>query len=90
MENTVLDPSAPSNDFNQTREQVYRTRKHLIGRSIFTALFITMLLVLTLVKNDKISYLAEGECLRDYTFVWTEKINTFFVENTSWKDFLII
>lgn len=49
-----------------------------------------MLLVLTLVKNDKISYLAEGECLRDYTFVWTEKINTFFVENTSWKDFLII
>lgn len=34
--------------------------------------------------------LAEGECLRDYTFVWTEKINTFFVEHTPWRNFVII
>ena len=34
--------------------------------------------------------LVDGECLRDYTFVWTEKINDFFVENKAWKDFLII
>lgn len=34
--------------------------------------------------------MAEGECLRDYTFVWTEKINTFFVDNPPWRNFLII
>lgn len=49
-----------------------------------------MLLVLTIAKNETIQYLSEGECLRDYTFVWTEKINTFFVDNTGWKNFLII
>ena len=49
-----------------------------------------MLLVVTILKNDQLQVLAEDECLRDYPFVWTEKLNTFFVENKSWKDFLII
>ena len=49
-----------------------------------------MLLIVTALKNEKILVLAEGECLRDYTFVWTEKVNTFFVESTPWKNFLII
>jgi hypothetical protein len=53
-------------------------------------LFILTLLILTLVKNDKKQVLAEGECLRDYTFVWTERINTFLVEHTPWRNFLII
>ena len=34
--------------------------------------------------------LSEGECLRDYTFVWTGKINKFFVDHKTWKDFSII
>ena len=49
-----------------------------------------MLLILTLTKNEKTQVLSEGECLRDYTFVWTGKVNKFFVENTPWKDFSII
>ena len=49
-----------------------------------------MLIVLTILKNEKLQVLAEGECLRDYTFVWTEKVNDFFVANTNWKNFLII
>jgi len=49
-----------------------------------------MMLLLSGFKNDKVQYLAEDECIRDYTFVWTESINTFFVENTHWKNFLII
>ena len=28
--------------------------------------------------------------MRDYTFVWTTKINEFFVANTGWKNFAII
>ena len=62
----------------------------MLARGVFTFLFILMLLVLTISKNEKVQYLFEGECLRDYTFVWTEKINTFFVEHTPWKNFAII
>ena len=49
-----------------------------------------MLITLTILKNEKIEFLSEGECLRDYTFVFTERVNEFFVDSTSWKDFLII
>ena len=49
-----------------------------------------MLLILTLAKNEKTLVLSEGECLRDYTFVWIGEVNKFFVENTTWKDFAII
>ena len=56
----------------------------------FTTLFVVMLIVLTFTKNEKKQVLAEGECLRDYTFVWTSSINEFFVANVGWKDFLII
>ena len=31
-----------------------------------------------------------NECLRDQTFVWVDRINRFFDENTGWKNFLII
>ena len=59
-------------------------------RIVFTALCILMLLTISLVKSEKKDVLTEGECLRDYTFVWTEKANTFFVNHTPWKDFFII
>ena len=49
-----------------------------------------MLVILSIAKNDKMQVLAEGECLRDYTFVWTESVNTFVVNNTPWKNFAII
>ena len=49
-----------------------------------------MMITLSVLKNDKLEGLAEGECLRDEIFEWIEPINTFFVENTPWKDFLII
>ena len=62
----------------------------MIARAGFTTFFLTVLILLTTLKNDKLQVLADGECLRDYTFVWTEKINTFFVENTPWKNFAII
>ena len=32
----------------------------------------------------------DDECLRDQTFVWADRINRFFDENTGWKNFLII
>lgn len=62
----------------------------LAARIAFTTLFILTLLVLCIVKNEKKQVLAEGECLRDMTFVWTERINTFFVNHTGWKNFAII
>lgn len=46
--------------------------------------------MLTILKNDKLQVLAAEECLRDYTFVWTESINSFFVEHNGWKNFAII
>lgn len=72
------------------QEQNARHRRHLISRITFSCLFIMMLLIVTVLKNEKFQYLAEGECLRDYMFVWTEHVNTFFVESTPWKNFLII
>lgn len=57
---------------------------------VFTTLFILTLLTLTILNNEKKQVLAEGECLRDYTFIWTERINTFFVNHTAWKNFAII
>ena len=71
-------------------EQAKRNKKLILGRAAFSSLFVLTLLILTITKNEKKQVLAEGECLRDYTFVWTESINEFFVDNTGWKDFLII
>ena len=67
-----------------------RQRKLLIARACFTAVFLTVLILLAVLKNEKLQTLGDGECLRDYTFVWTEKINTFFVDHTPWKNFAII
>lgn len=67
-----------------------RNRKLTIARGVFTGLFLSMLIMLTIFKNEKLQVLAEGECLRDYAFVWTEKVNEFFVANSGWKNFLII
>jgi len=76
--------------FKRVRERASRDRRLLVIKSVFTGLFVTMLLIVTILKNEKIQYMDDGECLRDYTFVWTEKVNTFFVENTPWKNFMII
>lgn len=67
-----------------------RVKKLLVARITFTSLFILTLLVLSIVNNEKKQVLSEGECLRDYTFIWTESINTFFVNHTPWKNFAII
>jgi hypothetical protein len=67
-----------------------RQRRHLIARASFVTLFLMMLVILTIVKNEQKQVLAQGECLRDYTFVWTQSINTFLINNVPWKDFTII
>ncbi len=77
-------------EFLRAAEQAKRNKKLIIARAAFSALFVLTLLILTIAKNEKKQVLAEGECLRDYTFVWTSSINEFFVENTGWKNFLII
>ena len=56
----------------------------------FSVLFIAMMVVITVTKNDKVQVLGEKECIRDYPFEWTEDWNQFFVDNTFWKDFMII
>ena len=81
---------AHSNDYQRIQAITKRNRQLMIARAVFTFLFLLMLVVITVTKNEKVQYLAEGECLRDYTFVWTEKINTFLVENDAWKNFTII
>ena len=62
----------------------------MIYRVLFTSAFILTLLIICIVKNEQEFALADSECLRDYTFVWTEGINTFLVENHGWKNFVII
>ena len=49
-----------------------------------------MMAVVTITKNDKVEVVDDTECIRDYPFEWTEEWNQFFVDNTFWKDFMII
>ena len=77
-------------DFHRITLDAKRQRSLLIARASFTTIFLVMLLIVTIVKNEKMQVLAEGECLRDYTFVWTESVNTFLVNHVHWKDFAII
>ena len=67
-----------------------RNRKLLIARVICTVLMITMMLIVSIAKNDKLEVLDEDECIIDYPFEWTEDWNTFFVDNEWWKDFMIV
>ena len=67
-----------------------RERKQLIARVIFAVLLVAMMAIVTATKNDKLEVLAEDECIRDYPFEWTEEWNQFFVDNSGWKDFMII
>ena len=49
-----------------------------------------MMAVVTITKNDKVEVVDDTECIRDYPFEWTEEWNQFFVDNTFWKDFMIV
>lgn len=89
-EASQADAERNTDHFRRIDGEAKRQRKHLIARAVFSGLFIVMLVIVTITKNEQRQVLAITECIKDYTFVWTESINTFFVENTAWKDFAII
>ena len=64
----------------------------LISRAVFTGLFITMMICLTVTKNDKTQVLDDfqHECIRDAAFEWVTEINAWFIDHNSWKNFVII
>ena len=52
--NSLISPTTGSSrEFRRVTAEVKRNRKLLIARIVFTALFVTMLLVLTIMKNEQ-------------------------------------
>ena len=62
----------------------------MFTRAVFTGCYILFLLAMCIFKNDKEQVLGEDECIRDETFILTNRINEFFVDNPHWRNFLII
>ena len=57
---------------------------------IGTVLCITMMLIVSIAKNDKKVILEEDECIVDYPFEWTDGLNQDLVDNEFWADFTIV
>ena len=71
------------NDTNW-KEYIERVeRRHFMARSVFSITLIGLLVYFTNYKGKlgKREILAFSECLRDSTFVWTEKVNAWFRSN---------
>lgn len=59
-------------------------------RVAFSGAFIVYLFI-NMFWKDKVDVLKpNNKCLRDYTFIWTEKINQFLIDDVSFRDKYII
>ena len=49
-----------------------------------------MLVILSAMKDDRIQFLEEDECLNDFPFIWTGDVNDWMINNGWWNDFVIV
>lgn len=65
------------------------TKNHFFSRIAFSSIFL-LGLVYNMFSLDKVEYIPNEECMRDYTFIWTNDVNQYLRNNIEVKNRFII
>lgn len=65
------------------------SKNHLLARISFSTLFL-LGLAYNMLSIERQDFITKEECLRDYTFQWTDSVNQYLRQNVDVKNRLII